>query len=287
MRMAHLFGRTLREAPADVEVPSHKLMVRAAMIRPVGAGLYSLLPLGWRVARKVEQIVREEMDAIGGQEVLMPLVQPADLWEQSGRKAAAGPALASFTDRGDRELVLALSHEEVLTDLIRTEINSYRQLPQIIYHIQTKFRDEPRARGGLIRVREFTMKDSYSLDADDAGLDVAYQKHWHAYERIFRRCGLDFVVVGADTGMMGGTASHEFMAKSQYGEDIVLICPECGYADNREVATFRRDAPTGEAPLAMEEIETPSTTTIQALADFLNVPLAKTAKAVFYRGDSG
>ncbi|MDQ4100191.1 MAG: proline--tRNA ligase, partial [Chloroflexota bacterium] len=174
MRMANLFGRTLREAPADVELPSHKLMVRAAMVRPVGAGLYSLLPLGWRVNRKVEQIVREEMDAIGGQEMLMPLVQPADLWHKTGRVEAAGPALAQFKDRGDRDLVLAITHEEAVADLVRTEINSYRQLPQIVYHIQTKFRDEPRARGGLIRVREFTMKDSYTLDADEAGLDVAY-----------------------------------------------------------------------------------------------------------------
>jgi prolyl-tRNA synthetase len=287
MRMAHLFGRTLREAPADVEVPSHKLMVRAAMIRPVGAGLYSLLPLGWRVARKVEQIVREEMDAIGGQEVLMPLVQPADLWEQSGRKAAAGPALASFMDRGDRELVLALSHEEVLTDLIRTEINSYRQLPQIIYHIQTKFRDEPRARGGLIRVREFTMKDSYSLDVDDAGLDVAYEKHWHAYHRIFTRMGLTYIVVGADVGIMGGSKSEEFMAFSPSGEDVLLICPTGDYAANREVATFQREAPVADEPLPLEEIETPNTPTIQALADLLDISLSKTAKAVFYKGISG
>src|SRR3954465_7622507 len=287
MRMSHLFGRTLREAPNAVELLSHQLMVRAAMVRPLGAGLLSLLPLGWRVVRKVEQIIREEMDAIGGQELLMPVVHPADIWKESGRYDAVGPELTRFKDRNDRDMVLAMTHEEIVTDLARQEISSYRQLPMLVYHIQTKWRDEPRSRGGLIRVREFTMKDSYTLDRDEAGLDEQYQNHWRAYERIFRRVGLDFVVVGADTGMMGGSASHEFMALSLYGEDIVLICPECGYADNREVATFRREDPTGAAPLPMEEIETPSTTTIQALADFLDIPLEKTAKAVFYKGDSG
>lgn len=287
MRMSHLFGRTLREAPGDVELPSHRLMLRAALMRPLGAGIYSLLPLGWRVVRKVEHIIREEMNAIGGQEMLMPVVHPADIWRESGRYDVVGPELTRFKDRVDRDMVLAMTHEEIVTDLARQEINSYRQLPMIVYHIQTKWRDEPRSRGGLIRVREFTMKDSYTLDRDEAGLDAQYQNHWRAYERIFRRVGLDFVVVGADTGMMGGSASHEFMALSSYGEDIVLICAECGYADNREVATFQRDAHTGEAPLPMEEIETPSTTTIQALAEFLRIPLAKTAKAVFYKGDSG
>jgi prolyl-tRNA synthetase len=287
MRMSHLFGRTLRDAPGDVELPSHRLMLRAALIRPLGAGIYSLLPLGWRVIRKIEQIIREEMNAIGGQELLMPVVHPADIWRESGRYADVGPELTRFKDRAERDMVLAMTHEEIVTDLARQEISSYRQLPMLVYHIQTKWRDEPRSRGGLIRVREFTMKDSYTLDRDEAGLDQQYQHHWRAYERIFRRAGLEFVVVGADTGMMGGTASHEFMAISPYGEDIVLICPKCGYADNREVATFVRDAPTGETPLPMEEVETPNTTTIQALADFLKIPLAKTAKAVFYKGDSG
>lgn len=287
MRMSHLFGRTLREAPGDVELPSHRLMLRAGLIRPLGSGIFSLLPLGWRVVRKVEQIIREEMDAIGGQEMQMPVVHPADIWRESGRYDAVGPEMTRFKDRGDRDMVLAMTHEEVVTDLARQVISSYRQLPQLVYHIQTKWRDEPRARGGLIRVREFTMKDSYSLDRDEAGLDVQYRNHWHAYERIFRRCGLRFVVVGADTGMMGGSASDEFMALSPYGEDIVLICPTGDYAANREVATFRRDPATDEAPLPMEEVETPNATTIQALADVLQVPLARTAKAVFFKGDSG
>ncbi len=287
MRMSHLFGRTLREAPGDVELPSHRLMLRAALIRPLGAGIYSLLPLGWRVVRKIEQIIREEIDAIGGQEMLMPVVHPADIWRESGRYQAVGPELTRFQDRSERDMVLAMTHEEIVTDLARQEINSYRQLPMLVYHIQTKWRDEPRSRGGLIRVREFTMKDSYSLDLDDAGLDVQYRNHWQAYERIFRRVGLDFVVVGADTGMMGGTASHEFMALSPYGEDIVLICSNGDYADNREVATFAREAPGDEAPLPLDEVETPNATTIQALADYLDIPLSRTAKAVFYKGDSG
>jgi len=287
MRMSHLFGRTLREAPGDVELPSHRLMLRAALIRPLGAGIYSLLPLGWRVVRKVEQIIREEINAIGGQEMMMPVVHPADIWQESGRYSQVGPELTRFKDRGDRDMVLAMTHEEVVTDLARQEVNSYRQLPMLVYHLQTKWRDEPRSRGGLIRVREFTMKDSYSLDRDEAGLDEQYRNHWHAYERIFRRAGLKFVVVGADTGMMGGTASHEFMALSPYGEDIVLICPNCDYADNREVATFVRDTPAAEPLQDMAEVETPNVTTIQALADFLDIPLAKTAKAVFFKGDSG
>src|SRR4051794_31549867 len=287
MRMSHLFGRTLREAPGDVELPSHRLMLRAALMRPLGAGIYSLLPLGWRVVRKVEQIIREEMNAIGGQKMLMAGVHPADIWRQSGRYDVVGPELTRFKDRGDRDMVLAMTHEESVTDLARQEISSYRQLPIVVYHIQTKWRDEPRSRGGLIRVREFTMKDSYTLDLDEAGLDEQYKNRWRAYERIFRRVGLDFVVVGADTGMMGGSASHEFMALSPYGEDVVLICPQCDYADNREVATFVRDAPSTEPMLDMLEVETPNVTTIQALADFLNIPLANTAKAVFFRGDSG
>ena len=287
MRMAHLFGRTMREAPSDAELPSHQLMVRAAMIRPLGAGLYSLMPLGYRVIRKVEQIIREEMDAIGGQEMLMPFVHTADIWRRSGRYDQIGPEMARFKDRGDRDMVLAMTHEEVVTDLTSTEINSYKQLPQIVYHLQSKFRDEPRARGGLIRVREFTMKDSYSLDADDAGLDEAYRKHSAAYTRIFSRLGLDFIEVGADVGMMGGTASDEFMAFSPHGEDIIFICPNGDYAANREVAAFRPDTPEQEELLPMEDVETPDAPTIQALADQLGVPLSRTAKAVFYMGGSG
>lgn len=285
--MSHLFGRTLRAAPNDVEIVSHQLMLRAGMIRPLGSGLISLLPLGYRVVTKVEQIIREEMDAIGGQELLMPVVHPADIWRESGRYDQVGPEMARFEDRAGRDMVLALTHEEVVTDLARQEINSYRQLPMIVYHLQTKFRDEPRSRGGLIRVREFTMKDSYSLDVDEAGLDHAYRLHWNAYDRIFRRLGLRFIIVGADVGMMGGTASHEFMAFSENGEDTIFYCDSCDYAANREVAIFRRPDPVAEALLPVEDVETPNTPTIQALADLLGVPTSKTAKAVFFMGDSG
>lgn len=285
--MSHLFGRTLREAPADAELTSYQLMLRAAMIRPLGAGIFSLLPLGWRVIHKIEDIIREEMDAIGGQEMYMPVVHPADIWKESGRYDAVGPEMGRFRDRGDRDMVLAMTHEEIVTDIARHDIDSYRQLPQIVYHIQTKWRDEPRARGGLIRTREFTMKDSYSFDADEAGLDHAYHLHWQAYEKMFRRCGMNFVVVGADTGMMGGSASHEFMAFSPNGEDTILICPNGDYAANREVATFQRDAASDEALLPMELVETPDTTTIAALGEFLNIPISRTAKAVFYTAASG
>lgn len=287
MRMAHLFGRTLRQAPADAELISHQLMVRAGMIRPLGTGIYSLLPLGYRVIRKVEAIIREEMDAIGGQEMLMPFVHPADVWKRSGRFESVGPEMTRLKDRGDRDMVLAMTHEEVVADLAATEINSYRQMPQIVYHLQTKFRDEPRARGGLIRVREFTMKDSYSLDVDEAGLEVSYEAHARAYDRIFTRLGLDFIKVGADVGMMGGSKSEEYMAFSPNGEDILLICPNGDYAANREVATFRRDAVPTEDLLPMEEVETPNATTIQALATFLDVPVSRTAKAVFFMAGSG
>lgn len=287
MRMAHLFGRTLRQAPADAELISHQLMVRAGMIRPLGAGIYSLLPLGYRVIRKVEAIIREEMDAIGGQEMLMPFVHPADVWKRSGRFESVGPEMTRLKDRGDRDMVLAMTHEEVVADLAATEINSYRQMPQIVYHLQTKFRDEPRARGGLIRVREFTMKDSYSLDVDEAGLEVSYEAHARAYDRIFTRLGLDFIKVGADVGMMGGSKSEEYMAFSPNGEDILLICPNGDYAANREVATFQRDPVPAEALLPMEEVETPNATTIQALAAYLDIPVSRTAKAVFFMAGSG
>src|SRR5690606_27199077 len=235
--------------------------------------------------RKVEQIVREEMDAIGGQEMLMPFVHPAEVWERSGRLHEIGPEMTRLKDRGDREMVLAMTHEEVVTDLTATEINSYRQLPQIVYHIQSKWRDEPRARGGLIRVREFTMKDSYSLDTDAEALNTGYEKHAVAYERIFTRLGLKFIKVGADVGMMGGSKSEEFMAFSPNGEDTLFICENGDYAANREVAGFRRDEPKAEDPLEMELVATPDTNTIALLAEYLDIPLSRTAKAVFFIGE--
>lgn len=282
MRMAKLFGRTVREVPADAEFPSHRLMVRAAMIRPLGAGIYSLMPLGYRVIKKAEAIIREEMDRIGGQEMLMPLVHPAELWKETNRYYLIGQELTRLEDRGGREMVLAMTHEEVVADLLRTDVSSYKQLPQIVYHLQTKWRDEPRARGGLIRVREFTMKDSYSLDVDDAGLDESYEAHEVAYNRIFTRMGLDFLKVGADVGMMGGSKSEEYMAFSPMGEDTILICENGDYAANREVAIFQPFPASDAEMLLLEEVETPNASTIQGVADYLEVPLSHTAKAVFF-----
>jgi prolyl-tRNA synthetase len=287
MRMSHMLGRTLREAPGDAEIISHKLMLRAGMIRPLGSGIFSILPLGYRIIRKIEQIIREEMDAIGGQEMLMPVVHPADIWKESGRYFKVGQELTRFKDRADRDMVLAMTHEEIVADIARQDINSYRQLPQIVYHLQTKWRDEPRARAGLIRVREFTMKDSYSLDLDEAGLDHSYQLHSEAYHKIFGRCGLDFIVVGADVGMMGGSLSEEFVAFSPNGEDTILICPNGDYAANREIAEFVRPASDPAQPLPLEEVETPNSTTIEKLCQVLGIDKSQTAKAVFYEGASG
>jgi prolyl-tRNA synthetase len=282
MRLSQLFGQTLREIPADADIASHQLLLRAGLIRPVAAGIYAYLPLARRALNRIEAIVRAEMDAIGGQEVTMPVVQPAELWQETGRWYEIGPEMARLKDRGGRDLVLAMTHEEVVGDLVRREIHSYRQLPRLIYHLQTKFRDEPRARGGLIRVREFTMKDSYSLDADWAGLDRQYRAHYQAYFRIFRRCGLaDVIAVQSDVGMMGGQLAHEFMYLSPIGEDTLIVCPQCGYAANRQIATFHKPAPAAESPLALEEVATPDTTTIAALARLLDIPASRTAKAYF------
>ena len=218
MRMSKLFFQTLREAPADADVLSHQLMLRAGLVRQVGAGIFEYLPLGLRVKKKIEQIMREEMDAIDGQEIVMPVVQPASLWKRTGRWYEIGDDLARLTDRAGRELVLAMTHEEVITELAGGVINSYRQLPVMLYQIQTKFRDEPRPRGGLIRVREFTMKDGYSFHPDIASLDQYYPLVYQAYFNIFGRAGLDVIAVESDTGMMGGTMAHEFMALTEVGE---------------------------------------------------------------------
>lgn len=281
MRMSRLFSQTLREAPGDADIASHQLLLRAGFIRPLAAGIFSYLPLARRATTKIEAIVREEMDAIGGQEITMPVVHPADIWKESGRWYAIGPEMGRFQDRAGRDMVLAMTHEEIVADLVRKEIRSYRQLPALIYHIQTKWRDEPRARGGLIRVREFTMKDSYSLDADWEGLDKQYRAHYTAYFRIYNRCGLDVIAVKSDTGMMGGRLAHEFMYLTPIGEDTLLVCDHCGYAANREVARFKKPELPHEVPLALEKVATPGTTTIEALAKFLGLPEAKTAKAVF------
>jgi prolyl-tRNA synthetase len=281
MRMSQLFGQTLREAPADVEVTSHKLLVRAGCIRQLGAGVFSYLPIGFRAVEKISAIIREEMNRIGGQELLMPVVNTAEIWKESGRWDVIGPELTRFKDRQDRDMVLAMTHEEVVSDLVRQEVRSYRQLPRLVYHLQTKWRDDPRPRAGLIRVREFTMKDSYSLDRDDAGLDLQYDRHFEAYHRIFARCGLDVLAVKSDVGMMGGKVAHEFMYLTPIGEDTIMVCPACGFRANRQVATFRREDPEPAEALPTEEVATPDTKTIEELSTLLGVPHARTAKAVF------
>jgi prolyl-tRNA synthetase len=283
MRVSLLFGETLREAPADVDVESHRLLLRAGYVRPLAAGIFSYLPLAHRALAKIAAIIREEIDAIGGQELTMPVVNPAELWQETGRWQRIGAELARFKDRGGRDMLLAMTHEEVVGDLARKEIRSYRQLPRLIYQIQTKFRDEPRARGGLIRVREFTMKDSYSLDRDLDGLRRQYDAHYDAYFRIFRRAGLPVIAVGSDTGMMGGKIAHEYMYLTPVGEDTLVLCAACGYAANREVARFRK-TPRAAEPAQLERIATPETATIAALAGLLEIPESETAKVVFWSG---
>ncbi len=262
MRLSQLFFTTLRDDPSEAEMPSHRLLLRAGYVRQLGAGIYSLLPLGFRVSKRVEQVIREELNAIGAQEMEMPVVHPADLWRETGRYDAIGPEMARFKDRGDRDMVLAMTHEEVVADLLRDIVKSYRQLPIIVYHFQTKFRDEPRSRGGLIRVREFVMKDSYSCDRDEAGLDTAYWAHHRAYTRIFERLGLKAIPVASDVGMMGGSLAHEFMSLNPAGEDVLVLCEACGYASNRQIAPHTQPGPDAEELLPVEEIHTPGTTTI-------------------------
>ncbi len=285
MRLSQLFFTTLRDDPADAEMPSHRLLVRAGYVRQLGAGIYTLLPLGYRVAKRVEQVIREEMDAIGSQEMEMPVVHPADLWKETGRWYAIGPEMARFKDRGGHDMVLAMTHEEVVADLLRDIVQSYRQLPLMVYHFQTKFRDEPRSRGGLIRVREFVMKDAYTCDVDEAGLDVSYQKQYGAYARIFERLGIGAVAVASDVGMMGGSQAHEFMFLNPAGEDVLVLCEKCGFSSNRQVARTRASEPPAEEPLPLEEVETPGTATIADLAAFLGVDAERTAKAAFFVAD--
>lgn len=281
MRMSQLFSQTLREAPAEAEIASHQLLLRAGFIRQVASGIFAYLPLARRSLNKIEAILRQEIEAIGGQEITMPVVLPADLWKETGRYYSVDAELGRFKDRSGRDMILAMTHEEAVADLVRREIRSYRQLPSLVYHIQTKWRDDPRPRAGLIRVREFTMKDSYSLDADWEGLDRQYQAHYQAYFRIFERCGLPVIAVGSDTGMMGGREAHEFMYLTPSGEDTLLLCDNCGYSANRQIAGFRKPQAAAADPLPLEPVATPGTKTIEDLANFLGIERAQTAKAVF------
>lgn len=283
MRMSKLVGRRIKEDPKDAKTVSHKFLVRGGYVRPVSAGIYSLLPLGKRIVEKIEAIIREEMNRIEGQEVLMPVVLPADLWKESGRYESVGAELLRFRDRNDKPMILAMTHEEGIVHLVRTELNSYKQLPVMLYQIQTKYRDEARPRAGLIRVREFTMKDAYSFHTDQADLEKYYYRCHEAYERIFRRVGMKNVLsIEANSGMMGGKVSHEFMAICDCGEDTVITNADYSYRANREIAVAAWKFDKGE-PLPLEKVNTPGTKTIEEVADFLGVKPEETGKAVFYQ----
>ncbi len=286
MRYSQYFVPTVKETPSDAEVISHQLMLRAGMIRKLAAGVYNYLPMGLRSIRKVENIVREEMNRAGAIEILMPTVQPAELWQESGRWEFYGKELLRFKDRKEAEFCLGPTHEEVVTDLVRREVKSYRQMPLNLYQIQGKFRDEIRPRFGLMRGREFIMKDAYSFDVDSAAADLSYDKMYQAYRRIFERCGLNFRAVEADTGSIGGTSSHEFMVLAESGEDAIVSCSCCQYAANIEKAEVRPVAPAEHAePRPLEKVATPEKRTIEEVAAFLHVPHSSMAKCLIFVAD--
>jgi prolyl-tRNA synthetase len=281
MRMSQLFSQTLREAPAEADVASHQLLLRAGFVRPLGAGLFTYLPLARRSLTKIEAIIRAEINGIGSQEITMPVVNPAELWRQTGRWGQIGAEMGRFTDRAGRELVLALTHEEVAADLARQEVRSHRHLPRLLYHIYTTWRDDPRSGTGLIRARGFTSLEAYSLDADWAGLEAQYRGHHQAFSKICQRCGLPVIAVLSDTGMMGGRLAHAFISLTPIGDDTVLLCDACGYAADRRVARFAKPALLPAAPQPLTKVPTPGTKTIADLAELLKVPASQTAKAVF------
>ena len=283
MRATNLYAPTLRNTPAEAEIASHRLMYRAGLIRKSAGGMYTYLPLAWRTIRKIEQIIREEMDAAGGQEIMMPILQPSELWEESGRWGAYGAEMIRVKDRHDREFCMGPTHEEMITALVRDELRSYKQLPVLLYQIQDKFRDERRPRFGIMRSREFIMKDLYSFDKDVEGMNESYRKMSVAYTNIFTRCGLDFRAVEADSGAIGGGHSEEFTVLAPEGESRIACCDACSYAASDEKAALRpMDAPD-EAELPLEKVATPGTHTIALLAEYLKVPVEKTIKAVAYQ----
>jgi prolyl-tRNA synthetase len=285
MRLSKLFGKTQREIPAEAETVSHQLLLRAGMISQVAAGVYSYLPLAWRVLKKIENIIREEMDAAGGQELMMPVLQPLELWQETGRDQAFGKGLFTLCDRRDRNLCLGPTHEEIITKLVSQYVKSYRDLPQLLYQIQTKFRDEPRPRAGLLRVREFTMKDLYSFDTDEAGLEQSYNKMLNAYRNIYARCGLPTLLIEADSGAIGGKDSHEFMLVTETGEDEIIYCSCCQYSANVDKAQSLKHKLADEKLLPLEEVATPGAATIEEVSRFLGVAPDRTLKAVFYIAD--
>ncbi|MGC1239920.1 MAG: proline--tRNA ligase [Acidimicrobiales bacterium] len=282
MKMSEAFGATLRDNPSNTDSVGHSFLLRAGFVRQIGQGLFAYLPMGWKVLRRIEKIIRDEMDAAGGIELSMPLVQPAELWRKSGRWDSVGPELLRLNDRRHRDLVLAMTNEEAVASLAASEIRSWRDLPKLVYQIQLKFRDDPRPRAGLIRTREFTMKDAYSFDADSNGLNEQYQRLYDAYLEIFRRCGIPAVAVGGDLGIMGGTSAHEFMYLDPIGEDTLVLCGNCGYAQNRQVASMKKPEPAFEERLPLEMIATPNSSTIDSLANQLGVLTSRTGKVVFF-----
>ncbi|HUY24884.1 MAG TPA: proline--tRNA ligase [Candidatus Saccharimonadales bacterium] len=284
MRVSQLFGATRRSAPTD-ELVSHQLLLRAGFVQQLATGIFSYLPVGWRTEQKIRRIIREEMDAIGGQELRMPVVQPGEIWQRSGRWGSIDEVLLRFQDRRGRDMVLALSHEEVVADLTAANVSSYRDLPRIVYQLQTKFRDEPRSRGGLVRTREFTMKDSYSLDRDQAGLERAYIAHFHAYFKIAARAGIPVVAVLSDVGVMGGHLAHEFTYLTESGEDTLVFCDNCGYAANQEVAEAALPEPEAEPERELDEVETPGAETVAQLSGFLEVDPSRIAKTIAYMAE--
>ncbi|MFN8472042.1 MAG: proline--tRNA ligase [Anaerolineae bacterium] len=286
MRLSRLFSRTLRDAPADAEWTSHALLTRAGMIRPLAAGLYVYLPLGWAVMRRIQDLLVEAMDAIGGQEMRMPLVTPAELWQRSGRWYEVGPELVRVRDRVGRDLVLAMTHEETATEMARHMIRSYRDLPALIYQIETKMRDEPRPRAGLVRMREFLMQDAYSFHSDADDLDAFFGRVRHAYHAIFRRVDLQPLEIAASSGLMGGSDSIEFILPHHLGEDQFVQCADCAYAAHVDVAVTDKGSATPEAPLALETVDTPGADTIADLAALLDIPAARIAKSVWYTAES-
>ena len=286
MRASNLYAPTLRNTPAEAEIVSHQLMYRAGMIRKVAGGMYTFLPLGWRVIRKIEQIIREEMDAAGGQEIMMPILQPGELWQESGRWSAYGAEMMRIKDRHGRDFCLGPTHEEMITDLVRDELHSYKQLPVMLYQIQDKFRDERRPRFGLMRSREFIMKDLYSFDKDPEGMMVSYQKMYDAYSKIYTRMGLEYRPVEADSGAIGGGHSHEFTVLADAGESNIAYCSQCDYAASDEKAELKPETMPTEDALPLEKVSTPGTNTIESLCDFLKIPAGKTIKAVAYQTDT-
>jgi len=287
VRLSKYLFFTAKEVPADTELISHKLMLKAGLVRPVASGLYAFLPIGYRVLNKIISIVKEEMDRIGAQQLLLPFVQPAELWKKTGRWDEYGQELLRFQDRKGSWFVLSPTHEELITRLAGDILTSYRKLPVVVYQIQIKFRDEPRPRGGVIRSREFWMKDAYSFCQDDEQMGKIYKEMQSAYERIFSRCGLSYKVVEAESGPIGGDVSHEFISLAPNGEDRIVECDSCGYSAKLERARSRVKMESKEREKALEEVNTPDVKTVDEVANFLNIPLAKILKTVVYQTERG